>query len=134
MPPFIRSLGVFLAVGSVGFIVDGGLLTILSSTMELDIYLSRCISFTFASFITWLFNRWHTFKNEASISTQKSAFQYARYVIIQICGALINLAVFMILVTCSPPLRLTPLIPLFIGAVVAFFFNFFGARLWVFKK
>ncbi len=114
--------------------VDGTILTFLSVGMGVNIYVSRLISFTLASFTTWLLNRKHTFRKLDSLPGISRTREYIRYVIIQIGGALLNLGIFMWLVAENPALQAMPIIPLAVGAGVALVFNFLGARIWVYQE
>ena len=129
----MRKLIYFIFVGGVGFIIDGGLLTLFSHIYLLNIYLSRLMSFSVAALITWSLNRTLVFKYDVDPAMRKP-IEYTRYLVVQICGALTNLLVFTLLIETHPLLRATPIIPLFIGAFFGLFFNFTGARYWVFRK
>ena len=124
----------FAIIGAAGFVVDGGVLTYLSVGIGVNVYVSRLISFTLASFATWLLNRKYTFRQSSDVPGFSRGREYSRYVIIQICGALINLGVFTWLVAANPALRIIPIIPLALGAGIALAFNFVGTRMWVFQK
>lgn len=123
----------FAIIGAAGFVVDGGILTYLSVGIGANIYVSRLISFTLASLTTWLLNRKYTFRRSCDFPGISRGREYSRYVIIQTCGALINLGIFTWLVAANPALKAIPLIPLAVGAGIALVFNFVGARMWVFR-
>jgi len=127
-------LTTFAIIGSVGFVVDGGVLTYLSVGLGMNVYVSRLISFALASLATWLLNRKYTFRRPSHLHSFSHGSEYARYLIIQTCGALINLGVFTWLIAEYPELKSIPIIPLAFGSGLALIFNFLGARLWVFKS
>ena len=127
------SLLLFAVVGGVGFIVDGGLLTLLSQYFQLDVYFSRLISFSAATLTTWLLNRALVFKSKRGASTRKSA-EYGRYLCVQVVGAAANLGVFTLVIAAYFPLKSVPVIPLAIGAVFGLLVNYTGSRYWVFAK
>ena len=79
----VRAMPRFIAIGGVGFVADGGLLTLLASGLGFDVYLSRLASFAFASFLTWWLNRVWTFSSTDVRRTR----EYVRYIAIQIVGA-----------------------------------------------
>ena len=54
----------FAVVGGVGFLVDGGILTLLSMVAHTNIYLARGASFSSATLATWLLNRTFVFQAE----------------------------------------------------------------------
>ena len=128
-----KKLLYFAFVGGVGFIVDGGLLTLLSQVYVLDIYLSRLVSFSAATVTTWSLNRTLVFKHDANPALRKRD-EYGRYLVVQVGGALTNLLVFGLLIAAHPPLKAYPIIPLFVGAIFGLFINFTGSNYWVFRK
>lgn len=123
----------FGVVGTVGFAVDGGVLTFLSQCIGWDVYLSRGASFASATIVTWALNRIVTFRMASGSRRRGRAKEYASYFLIQSIGALINLAIFAGLLWRFPELKGLPLIPLAAGSAVALFFNFFAARRFVFQ-
>ena len=129
----MRKLLYFIFVGGGGFIIDGGLLTLLSQVYSFNIYLSRLISFSVAVVVTWVLNRTLVFKYDIDPVMRKRV-EYGRYFVVQIGGALINLSIFTLIILIDPPIKEIPIIPLFIGAVFGLFINFTGTRYWVFRK
>lgn len=122
----------FLLVGGAGFIVDAGILTVLSSVVWLDIYLSRLISFIFATFTTWLLNRLFVFRKNLNNKLSKKA-EYTRYIGVQTLGGATNLLVFAIVIHLEPALIKQPVIPLAWGSAFGLIVNYLGARYWVFN-
>lgn len=123
----------FGLVGAIGFVVDGGILTLLSQRFGVNIYLSRLFSFTSATIATWLLNRTLVFKAQER-DAQKKRREYGRYFVVQIGGALLNLGIFSALIKASPSLETIPVVPLAVGAVFGMLFNYSGSRYWVFRK
>jgi putative flippase GtrA len=128
----IRELLAFGVVGTIGFAVDGGVLTILSQHFGVNLYASRGASFAVATLATWLLNRTLVFKAEAPRGSKKR--EYARYLMSQIGGALVNLGVFSALISSFPSLRAIPILPLAAGSICGMVVNYTGSRFWVFKK
>lgn len=123
----------FAVIGGIGFAVDAGVLTVLSVSLGLNIYAARLCSFLLATLATWWLNRTHTFDVKPCGELAAHANEYARYVSVQAGGGLINLAVFATLVLFEPRLKAIPVLPLAVGSGVASFWNYFGARLWVYR-
>ncbi|MBV9911298.1 MAG: GtrA family protein [Sinobacteraceae bacterium] len=123
---FIR----FAAVGVIGFLVDAGVLTLLSRGWGMNLYLARCFSFGTASLVTFLLNRRFTFTGERQQSAVK---EYLRYMTVQSVGSLTNLAVFMVMVGLFPQFATTPVIPLAFGSAAGLIVNFAGSHFWVFR-
>jgi putative flippase GtrA len=127
-----RSPLLFGMIGGVGFLIDACILTFLSWSHEFDLYAARCISFCFATFITWWLNRSITFEVEAA-GTGSRPREYARYVAVQVGGALINYGIFAIVISGFPIFRGWPFLPLAIGAAGGLLFNYQLSRAWVFR-
>ncbi len=127
--PLPGRLSRFTLVGGIGFIVDAGILTLLVNALGFGHYAGRTISFTVAVTVTWLANRNWVFHRDRSLGRSK---EYARYVAVQVTGALINLSVYVLAIESFPLLARVPVIPLAIGAGVALLFNFSASRRLVF--
>ena len=127
-----KKLLYFIFVGGIGFIIDGGLMILLSHVYSLDIYLSRLISFSIAVLATWVLNRTLVFKYDINPNISKRA-EYGRYITVQIGGALTNLLVFTLILTTYPLMKEIPIIPFSIGALFGLVINFSGTRYWVFR-
>lgn len=123
----------FALIGGVGFAIDGGVLTVLTALYGVNIYASRLVSFLLATMATWWLNRKHTFGLESATEIAAHAHEYGRYIAVQVGGGLLNLAIFSGLIYLDSRLRSIPILPLAIGAVAGLVWNFFGARLWVYR-
>lgn len=124
-----RQLLLFAGAGAVGFVIEAVVITALVVLWDLNIYLARLISFTLAVLATWRLNREFAFSGSASADRAR---EYGRYFLVQTFGAIVNLAVFAILVTLYESLHAWPVIPLAAGAAVALLFNFVASRAFVF--
>ena len=118
-----------MLVGSVGFVVDAGILTLLSQKFSVNVYISRLFSFPAATIITWLLNRSLVF----NFHVQKTRREYGKYLLVQIGGALLNLGVFVLLLIAFSSLQIIPAVPLAVGALFGLVFNYSGVRHWVFR-
>jgi putative flippase GtrA len=123
----------FTVIGGVGFLIDAGILTVLSQVFGVNLYISRLFSFACASLSTWLLNRSFTF-SDATRDVDVNSSEYFRYITVQIIGAFLNLAVFSVLIATFPALQKLPVLPLAVGAIFGLLFNFMGARLWVYPQ
>ena len=90
------------------------------------------VSFSLAMTITWALNRKLTFKEAIASSDMKLRAEYFSYLAIQVAGALINYGVFCMFVVAFPASAGTVALPLAIGAVFGFFFNFVFSRCFVY--
>lgn len=119
----------FCLVGTVGFVVDAGVLTLLVNGLGWHHYAGRAVSFPFAVTATWLLNRRWTFRRTGDTRTE-----YSRYFSVQAVGALINLATYAAIIEAVPRLGAVPVIPLAAGAALALAFNFLASRRFVFAS
>lgn len=118
-PP--REMLSFLAVGGIGFAIEAAILTVLTQFAAWSPWQARIPSFLTAVLITWWLNRRHTF---ARRGLQRRSLEAFFYTAIQGGGAAINLAIFGASLAVMPQLASFPVIPLAIGAVGGFAFNF----------
>jgi putative flippase GtrA len=103
----LRRILRFGVVGSLGFAVDAGLLTVLQR-LSVDIYIARSLSFAAAISVTFMLNRTYTFKTSALTSTG----QVAGYGAAQLFGAMTNFAIFWLVLTWRPAWASEPWLPL----------------------
>jgi putative flippase GtrA len=106
---------------------------VLSVGLHWDVFSSRAVSFTCATFVTWLLNRKFTFRSRAFPPPRANTREYSLYLVVQVAGATLNFGIFGALLVLWPVLRQVPVIPLSGGAVVALFFNFAMLRRYVFR-
>lgn len=114
----------FAAVGAVGFGVDGGLLFALHRA-GIDAVHARGISFPAAVLVTFCLNRTLTFKR---VRHQTHAALLARYSVVQVLGALANIAIYLALVEWLPGWREVPLLPLGVAALFSWALTYLGSR------
>ena len=80
--------------------------------------------------MTWLLNRYLVFRT--GNGTRRKRDEYGRYIFIQCCGIVINFAVFYVAVKLGLGRHSANIVPLVLGSGVAMFFNFVGAKRYVF--
>lgn len=129
----MRSFASFLAVGTLGFCIDAGVLTVLANGANMNPYAARLLSFPIAVLATWSLNRRFTFASSAQ-SRQERAFEYGRYFTVQVFGAGANLAIYSLCLLLWPQLVHWLVVPLAVGSAVGLFFNFIGSRRWAFSS
>jgi len=125
-----EQVGRFAIVGAVGFIVDGGILSLLNGVYGVDVVTSRLISFAIAVTVTWYLNRHRTF---ADRKDQRAVLEWGRYTIANSVGALLNMGIFFWLYYRFRIFAEYPLLPLAIASSVALFFNFFVSKYFAFN-
>ncbi len=121
----------FSLVGTIGFIVDVGVLYLMMYLAGLDPFLGRLVSFLVAASVTWLLNRIYTFKGR---STGTWAGQWARFVMANAVGWIINYGVYGALLLTSDFFYRTPVLAVAIGSLSGLAFNFTVSRKFIFKE
>ncbi len=131
MPVLVaHQAGRFIVVGAIGFVVDGGILTLLHSLYDFSLLHARLVSFAAAVTATWYLNRQHTFR--ASKDAQ-AIHEWGRYAVVNSIGALLNLGLFLWLVYQFSVLAAWPIVPLAMASAVALVVNFFASRHLAFR-
>jgi putative flippase GtrA len=122
----------FILIGFVGFIVDAGVLHVLTSGAGARPMAGRVGSFFCASLVTWRLNRRYTFAGQSS--GNGSFGEWLRYVWTSGVGALVNYAMFAVLVLTLPLVAVTPTLGVAAGSLAGMIVNFTLYRLVVFRK
>ncbi|MGD8857705.1 MAG: GtrA family protein [Chloroflexota bacterium] len=144
----------FLFVGTWGFVVDFGTLTLLlevvdlphlvaensSLTVTAGLVLSNSISFTLAVISNFTLNRYWTYPESRS---KRKRVQLPQFALVSIIGLVINNAIFAsttplfnnLLLTLSDPQWLDGYIPAkMLATIVVLFWNFFVNRYWTYSN
>jgi putative flippase GtrA len=125
-----RQASSFAIIGGVGFVVDGGILTILNSLFDIELLPARIASFSAAVTTTWFLNRQRTFADHRS---QGMVGEWGRYAAVNSIGSVLNMGIFFWLIARYQTLADWPLVPLGLGAIVALVFNFLASKYIVFR-
>lgn len=123
-------LAKFTVVGTLGFLVDGGIMQAAVSALGLSPLVARAFSFPFAVTVTWLLNRFWTFDQGRSRSRHT---QYLLYLLVQLLGFAINYASFAFLVLHGAWWRDWPIAALVVGSLLAMGVTYLFASLLVFS-
>ncbi|MDO9306296.1 MAG: GtrA family protein [Mesorhizobium sp.] len=124
MSRFLR----FLAIGTVGFVADAGMLGALLVWTPLGVYSARIVSIAFALLVTWLLNRLITF----GPSSRPVAVEGARSGGVGNATSVINYLAYSAFLWAMPD---TPVIvALVLASVVALAFSFLGYSRLVFDR
>jgi len=121
----------FASIGAVGFVVDGGILTVLNSLYAFDLLFSRLVSFSVAVTVTWYLNRHRTF---SANKDRRAALEWGRYTVVNSIGALLNMSIFFLLVHQFKLMADMPLLPLAIASLMALTINFLASKHIVFRE
>ena len=117
----------FGATGSLGFVVDAGLVTLLCNVWGLGPALARVIAIGAAVMVTITVNRHWTFEHARS---GRLWFQSFAYVAVQGAGLALNFAVFMALVAQGGTWQRWPFLAVAAGSIAAMAVTF-GLSKWV---
>ena len=129
MGPLSLVLVKYLFVGSIGFAIDAGLLSILVRLFNADPFLARVPSFIAAVIVTWWLHRNHTF---AGRSRHTPGEEFRRYFLSQLAGGLTNVTIYAICIAFIPLCARFPEAAVAIASGVALVVNFINARVFVF--
>jgi putative flippase GtrA len=117
----------FGVVGFGGFLVDAGILALITEAMHVNPFAGRAVSVPVAIVFTFMCNRSWSF---ASAKKQAIGRSFSSYVSTQGAGLVCNLMVY------SAALLVVahPLGALVVSSAAAMVVNYLGARLWVFQS
>jgi len=136
--PFLRlhakAFSAFSIVGAFGFLIDAGILILLTAGLGWNPYLARLLSFGIATLLTWALNRKFTFSPHKLRQSRTLAREYIHYLMVQSLGGGLNLLVYYVLLSALPTLKHVPVIALAFGSATGLLFNFLGARFWIYKS
>lgn len=123
---FIR----FAFAGTVGFIVDAG---ILYAMLEIGAgyFIGRAISFIAAVWVTWQINRKLTFTSSQDRSLWS---EWWSYFCAMTAGGIVNYGVYGICVSTIHNSAVLPVVSVALGSIAGMFVNFATAKFWVFGK
>ncbi|MGC8703822.1 MAG: GtrA family protein, partial [Thiomonas sp.] len=121
----------FSVSGVAGFLVDASLVLSLNKIFDVGLITAQLIAFSAAVTVTWLINRHLTFATRAS---NKWLSEWGRYVAANSIGALVNNAVYGILVLVYTIFQRDPVLAVAAGSLAGMFFNFTASKFVVFKN
>ena len=122
----MRKIFFFLVAGSIGFIVDAGLLETLLRFTPIDPYNARVISIACAMLSTWMFNRNFTFQKGG----RSVAAEGMRYGSVGLSSALLNYTVYASLLFVFSDLR--PIFATVPSSAIAAAWSYFGYSKFVY--
>ncbi|MFT3904973.1 MAG: GtrA family protein [Steroidobacteraceae bacterium] len=130
----LRRILKFAIAGGIGFLVDAAILTALVRGAHWPALGARILSFLGAVSVTWLINRRLTFGDRRATQPRAMAGEYARYLLTQGAGALLNLGIFATALWLHPPWRAQPVMALALASALAMLFNYCGLASFVFAR
>ncbi|WP_368737155.1 GtrA family protein [Vibrio marinisediminis] len=130
-------LGKFALVGAVGFMVDAAVFTLCFALGETPLLFARVVAFFVAATVTWLGNRYFTFKEVTVIQKlQRDASpreQWLKFIASACASALPNFLVFKAVLSVLGTRGVSPYIALVAGVLAGMVSNYTLSSRWVFK-
>ena len=125
----MRQLFWFAIAGTLGFLVDAGVVSLLVNGLDWNPYLARLLSFLCAVATTFAFNRRFTFAAAGRGDLRRQAGQY---LLAMLGGFAVNYGAYALLVYQFELVRQWPVIGVAVGSIAGLVVNFLAARFWVF--
>jgi putative flippase GtrA len=122
---------IFALAGTVGFLVDSGVLQLLAGVLHMQVHLARVVSFLIAMTATWQINRRFTFREGRQ--SQTLVGEWLRYFASSLLGGATNYAAFAISIAVSPFIRSHLVLGVAIGSLVGMVTNYVLYSRFVFK-
>jgi len=120
----------FATIGVLGFVVDTGVLYLLIYLFDADLYIGRVFSYLCAVTITWLMNRFFTFKSQSDHTGLLE--QWIKFASCNVLGAIINYTIYALLITFSSNFYENPVFAVAVGTLFSVNVNFFLSKKYVF--
>jgi putative flippase GtrA len=126
----IRQFVMFCIGGTIGFIVDSGVLQLLVVGLSWDRYSGRVISFLVAATATWTFNRHFTFRGPRRHSLHG---EWVRYVFAMSGGFICNFVAYSALVYFFNLDKQWLILAVAAGSIAGLGVNYMASRYWVYR-
>ncbi|MCX7555680.1 GtrA family protein [Xanthomonadaceae bacterium JHOS43] len=123
----MRRLLLFGIAGTLGFLVDAGVVSMLVHGLGRDPYIARVVSFLCAVATTFAFNRQYTFAERP-----RRRGQAGHYLVAMMCGFAVNYGVYALLVHQLDVVRAWPVIGVAAGSLAGLIINYLTSSRWVF--
>jgi putative flippase GtrA len=117
----------FLGSGITSFVIDGGVLKLLTVLFGLPVLPSRVVSIAAAMTAGWLLHRTFTFK----IATSPTLVEFLRFVGVAWSTAVVNYLLFAGILYLWPGIE--PLVAVFLAGLVAMVWSYLGLRFAAFR-
>ena len=117
----------FCLVGTLGFLVDSGVLLFITTAGLAGARVGRLVSFLIAACVTWALNRRFTFRSQASTKS------LGPYVLLTGFGALLNVGVYWLWISVFGEAPAMLVLGVAAGSVAALAFNFMVSKYVVFR-
>lgn len=119
----------FGVAGALGFIVDTAVLYLLKGLM--GVYGARVVSFLFAAFSTWLFNRSATFRDRKS--GHSTIREFGLYLALMLIGGSVNYGIYALLISRHEVVAQYPVLGVAAGSIAGMLINLITSRFILFR-
>jgi putative flippase GtrA len=123
---------IFALVGTAGFLVDAGILQILSRMGGLEVHVARVVSFLVSSGVTWRLNRRFTFGSGRSEGSQ--FIEWLRYLWSSAAGGVANYGAFAALIAVAGGHGNYPVLGVAVGSLAGMCVNYALYSHYVFRQ
>jgi len=127
----IRQFLKFAVVGSLGTLIDFGLLNLFVKVFRFDVYFSATLSFIAAVINNFLLNKYWTFKIAQAQDEGKGRRQFVQFSLVSVIGLAINLLIMYVLIQYASLWYNWAKVA---ATVVVLVWNFWANKLWTFKE
>ena len=121
----------FCIAGTLGFLVDAGVVQLLVSLTDVGPYLARVFSVALAILTTFTYNRTITFHERRSGNI---AGEFGRYLLGNAAGLSVNYGTYAPVVAASATAQAWPVLAVAVGSIAGMAVNFLAARHFVFVQ
>ena len=118
----------FLGSGTLSFVVDGGVLKLLTIVFGAPVLPSRIVSIAVAMVVGWLLHRTFTFR----IAARPTLTEFGRFVGVAWTAAIVNYLIFAAILYGWPSLE--PLVAVFVAGLFAMVWSYLGFRFATFRQ
>lgn len=126
----MRRLARFLSVGTAVFVLDIGLLHVLTTAAALTLIQARLVSLPCAASAGWLLHRQVTFLDR---QRRPRTSQWSRYLLVNLGSGTVNFGIYALLLAAFPLLRHDYVLAVMPAAGTGTLINFLCANFWVFR-
>lgn len=124
----------FCIVGTMGFVVDYGVLMVLTGLAGTDPWSGRLLSFLVAASATWVLNRRFTFRLRGRVrADQPLTREWTSYVGLTAVGGAVNYATYTAWLWTSDRSAFNLLVGVALGSIAGLVFNFLTSKYLVFR-
>ena len=130
----------FCVVGTIGFVIDAGILQLLTTEYGVGLLVGRVFSYVVAATVTWSLHRKFTFADvvasarvKGPVTAASLADEWTRFVVANAMGAAVNYGAYAVCILVGALFRAYPVLAVAVGSIIGLFFNYFASRRFVFR-